>query len=63
VPDSASQGGQSRYNGMTLPVGPLQGEFKWQMANGKIQMVFHLPFALCHLPFEIALTLAHRAGG
>jgi hypothetical protein len=30
------------------------GEFKWQMANGKIQMVFHLPFALCRLPFEIA---------
>jgi hypothetical protein len=29
------------------------GDFKGQMANGKIQMVLHLPFALCHLPFEI----------
>ena len=26
------------------------------MANGKIQMVFHLPFALCHLPFQTALA-------
>jgi hypothetical protein len=46
LPDSASQGGRSLYDGTTLPVGPLQGDFKWQMANGKIQMVFHLPFAI-----------------
>jgi len=33
--------------------GAQSGDFKWQMANGKVQMVLHLPFAVCHLPFEI----------
>jgi hypothetical protein len=30
-------------------------KLKWQKAKGKIQT--HLPFALCYLPFEIALIL------
>ena len=29
-------------------------KFKWQKAKGKIQI--HLPFALCHLPFEIPFS-------
>jgi hypothetical protein len=27
-------------------------QIKWQTANRKSQTAFHLPFALCHLPFE-----------
>jgi hypothetical protein len=35
-----------------------KSDFKGQMANGKIQMVYHLPFALCRLPFEVALRVS-----
>jgi hypothetical protein len=31
-------------------------DFKWQMANGKIQIALHWPFAICYLPFEIPLS-------
>jgi len=34
----------------------VEKQFKWQMAKSKIQMVFHLPFAVCHLPFELFLV-------
>jgi hypothetical protein len=30
-----------------LNPGPAQGDFKWQIANGKIRAVF--TFAVCHL--------------
>lgn len=33
--------------------GAQSGDFKRQTANGKVQMVLHLPFAICRLPFEI----------
>jgi hypothetical protein len=36
--------------------GAQHRDFKWQMANGKVQMVLHLPFAICLLPFEIPLS-------
>ena len=36
--------------------GAQHSDFKWQMANGKVQMVLHLPFAICPLPFEIPLS-------
>jgi hypothetical protein len=33
--------------------GAQSDSFKWQTANGKVQLVLHLPFAACRLPFEI----------
>jgi len=36
-------------------LGQANEQIKWQTANGKFQMVFHLPFALCHLNFEFLL--------
>jgi hypothetical protein len=51
--------------GVRSPLG-LKSEFKRQMANGKIQMACnlpmfqilnHLPFDLCPLPFELFIRL------
>jgi hypothetical protein len=37
-----------------IPRWDLEDEqIKWQTANGKSQMVFHLPFAFCHLNFGL----------
>jgi len=36
--------------------GAQSNDFKWQRAKGKVQVVFHLPFAICPLPFEMPLS-------
>ena len=40
--------------------GAQRNDFKWQMANGKTQMVSHLPSAVCRLPFEIPSSGGNR---
>jgi hypothetical protein len=51
------KGRRPAFQGMRPFPNHADEQFKRQMAKGKPQMVFHLPFAICPLNFELLLGM------